>query len=208
MSARGDQDPPPGLASRVPPSGFDALLAQLDADPILAEAAFAQLRRALVRFFDWRGVGVPEDAADETIDRIARRLTEGLEVQDITDYALGIARLVLRETWRTRRFETLGDSGALQVAARPEPERAEEPEVATQLDRCLAELPESSRTLVLDYYAGAPGRDKIESRRALAQTHGLTDNALRSRVQRLRDRLEECVRTQLRAAGRPPSGGG
>ena len=59
-------------------------------------------------------------------------------------------------------------------------------------DRCLAELPEDSRSLLLRYYEGEQSA-KISNRRRLASLLGLTDNALRSRVQRLRDRLEQCV---------------
>ncbi|MFN7964949.1 MAG: hypothetical protein U0V87_04570 [Acidobacteriota bacterium] len=187
--------------------GYETLLARLDSDPQRGEAAFEQLRRTLVRFFGWRGVGAPDDAADETLDRVARRLAEGHAVQDVSDFALGIARMVLRESWRARRFEPLTDSGAMQVAAAPDSDPTIESEsaMATYLDHCLATLTESARSLVLDYYAGSTGRNKIEARRALATAHGLGENALRSRVQRLRDRLEECVRTQLKAAAQRPT---
>jgi DNA-directed RNA polymerase specialized sigma24 family protein len=63
-------------------------------------------------------------------------------------------------------------------------------------DGCLASLPEDSQALVLRYY-DLEGRARIEARRALAVTLGLTDNALRIRVQRLRDRLEGCLGTCL-----------
>jgi DNA-directed RNA polymerase specialized sigma24 family protein len=60
-------------------------------------------------------------------------------------------------------------------------------------DRCLAELSDESRSLLMRYYDGERSA-KISNRRKLASLMGLTDNALRSRVQRLRDRLEQCVR--------------
>src|SRR4030095_8986131 len=50
------------------------LLARLDPDPDRAGAAYEALRRALVKFFDWRGARVPEEGADETLDRLARQL--------------------------------------------------------------------------------------------------------------------------------------
>ncbi len=178
-------------------SGFDVLLRRLHEDPGQAEAAFEQLRRTLVRFFGWNGVPIPEDAADDTITRVARRLDEGHAIQDVPDFALGVARLVLRESWRAgKRFESLDDAGAERWAAPPAPEP--EPDVSIHLERCLELLPDDARGLVLAYYAGAPGQDKIRVRTTLAGEHGLTPNALRSRVQRLRDRLEECVRTRLR----------
>ena len=56
----------------------------------------------------------------------------------------------------------------------------------------MAGLSAENRSLVLRYYEGE--RDtKIANRRRLAESLGLTENALRSRVQRLRDHLERCV---------------
>ncbi len=178
-------------------SGFDALLGRLHDDPARAADAFDELRRTLLRFFGWNGVPIPEDAADDTITRVARRLGEGHAIENVPDFALGVARLVLRESWRAgRRFESLSDAAPDRWAAPPEPEP--EPEVAGHLEHCLGTLEDAQRELVLAYYAGAPGQDKIRARNALAEVHGLSQNALRSRVQRLRDRLEGCVRSRLR----------
>jgi DNA-directed RNA polymerase specialized sigma24 family protein len=63
-------------------------------------------------------------------------------------------------------------------------------------ERCLAELPADGRALILEYYA-AEGRLKIDGRKRLAAALGLSDTALRNRAQRLRDRLERCVRRRL-----------
>jgi DNA-directed RNA polymerase specialized sigma24 family protein len=60
-------------------------------------------------------------------------------------------------------------------------------------DRCLDAFPTDGRALVIEYYEGERA-DKISNRRRLASARGLSENALRSRVQRLRDRLEQCVR--------------
>jgi DNA-directed RNA polymerase specialized sigma24 family protein len=65
-------------------------------------------------------------------------------------------------------------------------------------DQCLAEFSSENRSLILQYYEGER-RDKISNRHQLAVTLTLSDNALRSRVQRLRDRLEHCVRTCVSA---------
>jgi len=37
------------------------------------------------------------------------------------------------------------------------------------------------------------GRDRIDSRKAIARRLGLSESALRNRAQRLRDRLERCL---------------
>lgn len=190
--SEGEQDEPPG-------SGFARLLARLDRDPERASVGFERLRRTLTKFFDWRGSSRPEECADETLDRLANKLEEGVAVIDVAAFAHGVARMVLREDLRSEARRAPLE----EAEGRPAPSSGaneKEEELAGCLDRCLDELPDGGRDLVLAYYAGAAGRSKIESRRCLARDLGLTDNALRSRVQRLRDRLEECVRRKVDGA--------
>ena len=71
-------------------------------------------------------------------------------------------------------------------------------------ERCLAEMPADGRALVVGYYDGERDR-KIAHRRRLAASMGVSENALRSRVQRLRDRLETCIHTCLSPSDRDPS---
>jgi len=54
------------------------------------------------------------------------------------------------------------------------------------------------------YYEGER-TEKISNRRRLAATLVLSENALRSRVQRLRDRLEQCVQVCVAARGEEAS---
>ena len=174
------------------PSGFDRLLARLDPDPGRAASEFARLRRTLVKFFDWRGAFAPEDAADETLERLAGKLEE-VEVVDVPAFAHGIARLVLHEVQRGETRHTTLDG--LELAA-PEKEETAEPDGRLQhLRHCLEGLPRESRDLLLAYYATGDGAGKIEGRQRLARKWSLSPNALRSRVQRLRDRVEDCLRS-------------
>jgi len=186
-----------------PGSGFERLLARLDADPARAEAEFARFRRSLSKFFDWRGAHWPEDCADETLDRLARKLEEGVEVLDVPAFARGIAKLVLQEAARSQErltpLEALEARGAVPAAAE---ERGRDEPLAGHLDRCLESLAHDARAMVLSYYGGGKGKGKIEGRRRLARDHRLSDNALRSRVQRLRDQLEDCVRARAALAER------
>jgi hypothetical protein len=80
------------------------LLARLGADDARAAIEYERLRRTLVKFFDWRGVWPPDEYADLAIDRLARKLAE-THVDDVWNYALGIARLLLHE--HRRRPEAL-----------------------------------------------------------------------------------------------------
>ena len=62
------------------------------------------------------------------------------------------------------------------------------------LEKCLDELPNDDRELILEYYR-SEGREKIERRSELAGRLGLSKNALILRASRIRTRLEGCVRS-------------
>jgi DNA-directed RNA polymerase specialized sigma24 family protein len=172
-------------------ASFGSLLARLDPDPERGAAAYETLRETLVRFFDWRGAWSPEDCADQALDRLARKVEDGTRIEDVRRFALGIARMVLLEQWRSPAARLApAAEGELRRLAAPQP--APEEPLRECLHRCLAELPAESRELILQYYAG-DRRDKIEARARAAAALGLTDNALRSRAQRVRDRLERCI---------------
>lgn len=68
------------------------------------------------------------------------------------------------------------------------------------LEACLARLPDAARALVLGYYVG-DGQAKIDNRQRLADACGVSNTALRSRVHRLRDRLERCTQHCASTAG-------
>ena len=174
------------------PSGFERLLVRLDADPARAGQEFERLRRTLVRFFDWRGALAPDDAADEALERLAEKLEHDVAVADIPAFAHGIARLVLHEVQRGAARQSSLDGMELPAPEQPDGWAAEE--VLGHLHHCLATLPREGRDLLLAYYAGGDGTDKIEERQRLAHKWRLSPNALRSRVQRLRDRVDLCMR--------------
>jgi DNA-directed RNA polymerase specialized sigma24 family protein len=170
-------------------AGFAALLARLGPDAERAGSAYEHLRRALVSFFAWRGAATPEECAEETLDRLARRLGEGVAVEDVARFARGIARLVLLEHWRhpEPRSIPLDDAGHGAPALEAPDEAPSE-----CLSRCLGELEPEGRDVILEYYGG-DGRSRIDGRKRMARALGVSENALRSRAQRLRDRLTRCI---------------
>jgi DNA-directed RNA polymerase specialized sigma24 family protein len=180
-------------------SALERLLARLDADAGRAAEAYEALRVALTRFFDWRGAAFPDECADEALNRLARRLDEGVDVADLRGFALGIARLVLLERARSpqARQDPLDEQA---VGAAPVSAADHAPRLHDCLDRCLASLTPDSRALILEYYQDHR-RQKIDRRAALATRLGLSANALRSRAQRVRDRLEHCVRRCVAGPG-------
>ena len=173
-------------------------LACLDADTARAGERYEHIRLALVKFFDWRRAPFPEELADEAINRVIRKVDEGETLRDAPSYCLGVARLVWRESLKrpeSRRTD-LAEIGAL---AAPTPE-VEEDERQVCFEHCLQELAPENRQLILQYYQDER-RAKINNRLALTERLGIPLNALRSRVQRIRDRLEQCVVRCLKKAG-------
>lgn len=83
---------------------LDHLLQRLDPDRDAAGRAYEALRRRLIDLFAWEHGEAPEELADEALNRLARRLSEGVAIDGgIARYAFGIARLLLHEQSRARR---------------------------------------------------------------------------------------------------------
>lgn len=182
------------------PEAFEALLRQLSPDRERAGELYETIRHKLVRLFEWRGCVAPEDLADVTFNRVARRLAEGVELRsnDPYGYFCGVAHLVykevLRKAAREHRALTAGDWPPLAAEEdAPSDARLE------CLRRCLAELPPDQRDLVLRYHQGNSdqGESNIRNRQQLAQEVGIQLNALRIRVHRVRRKLESCVQACL-----------
>jgi DNA-directed RNA polymerase specialized sigma24 family protein len=171
---------------------FEGLLARLGPDRTRAAEEYERLRRKLYYFFARRGHGFPEELADETLDRVARRTTEGDEVREVGAFVLGVASRVWQESLKTQ-----------QRRARAElPPAAEDHEERERYDQCLTScldrLPADSRRLVVEYYQGEKG-DRIRNRMRLAAENALSSTGLRSRVHRIRDVLEGWLRDCLGA---------
>lgn len=174
---------------------FDELLAALDADRDRAGARYLELRGNLLRFFEWRGCSFPEEHADETINRVARRLSEGEAIRDPAQYSIGVARMLLLEIHKERARERR----ALSELTDPDATgyEFEEPEPRVEcLESCLASLSAGNRELILQYYQGEKG-SKIENRKRLADRFGAEINTLRMRALRLREKLQGCVENCL-----------
>jgi DNA-directed RNA polymerase specialized sigma24 family protein len=177
---------------------LERLLGLLDPEREAAARRYQQLRRRLIRLFEWRGARFPDDLADETISRVARRLDDGVEIrsEDPFRYFCGVAHLVFKEVLRERkRDRVLQDPASWPPTADEEPESDDERMVVLQ--ECLGKLGDEQRTLILEYHEGEK-RERIENRRALADRLGIELNALRIRVHRTRLKLERCVRRRVR----------
>ncbi len=170
---------------------FDKLLLALGEDRDSGGEKYLEIRVNLIRFFEWRGCPFPEDHADETINRIAKRVAEGEQLVNPAGYAMGVARLLVLEIIKGRQREQLA-LNEITVNAEAYAETSEDEERIDCLRQCLQGLPEDNRQLILDYYQGEKG-DKIQNRKKLMEKLGIPVNTLRMRALRLRERLQVCV---------------
>ena len=169
---------------------FDRLLAWLDADRDRAADKYERIRYSLIRIFTCRGCPEAEDLADETFNRVAKKVGEvaATYVGDPALYFYGVAHNVHLEYLR-KKARQLPPSLPLP---QPPPNGDAEPEYEC-LESCMEHLPPASRKLVLEYYQEEK-QAKINHRKQLAEQLGIALNALRIRAYRIRATLQECVR--------------
>lgn len=154
-------------------------------------AAYNELRDLLIRFFRLKGLRQTEKAADETLDRVALKLTHGEQIEDFTKYALTVARYIFFEQQRLEIKERkAGESFHAQIAQNGfDPQKGEE---LTHYRRCYKALKPDERHILEEYFADRPEID--DARVKLAEKLGVSGNALRLRVFHLRRRLADCLR--------------
>ncbi len=181
---------------------FRRLLGWLDEGTDSNGERYLEMRRRLVRYFDRKQCIPSDDLADETLNRVARRLEEVGTIAEASpaQYCYIVAKFVFMEHLRHTHQVHAVESHIISVGL-PHDQAHDRPEVMQTLveclEHCLEKLFSADRDLILEYYRGEQG-EKIRRRRELAERLALTLNALSIRACRIRDRLEECV---LKCAG-------
>jgi DNA-directed RNA polymerase specialized sigma24 family protein len=174
--------------------GFTSLLAALGDSAAAAGQHYEQLRAKLIFFFTRKALEVPEDLADEVLDRIGRRLAEGLAILSVDAFALGVARHVAQEQTPIRnRVETVDPIFFHNVPAVST--TFNEDERLVYLERCLRRLPSYDSQLLKGYYLGGGGA--ISARKNMAERLGVSPGTLRQKVFLIRRRLLGCVTARL-----------
>ena len=146
------------------------------------------IRRKLIAFLDLRGAGHPEVAADETLDRVARKLEAGERIENLRGYVFGVARRVLLEGERRERRDRVGRETWALLRSEPGPDAETERRLAC-LEGCLKALSPKNRALIEAYH----GRTSRVDRVTLGRELDLSDAALRTRAHRIRNELAACL---------------
>ncbi|HEV8130588.1 MAG TPA: hypothetical protein VGQ81_05015 [Acidobacteriota bacterium] len=180
---------------------LDTLLACLDTNRELAGEKYERIRQRLTKFFQWRGCSNPEEYTDRTIDQVARKINEGVElrVSDPYLYFHGVALNIFKRQWREPELKGLEDLPPSRNPAvnsgesdKRELERTEKERRLECLDHCLNRLPRESLDLIAKYHMAEEGLNKT-NRMKLAEALNIPINALRIRASRVRVSIENCV---------------
>lgn len=173
------------------------VLALLAGESAGAEEQFRQLRAKLLRFFEWNHCQSPEDLAHETICRALRRFSEGqaLTAENPHSYFFGIAKNLLREEWKRPASDPIHLPDDFEGEGKPLDSRTLYPvEQRILLGQSLRRLPPEESDLIMRYFTEGPDR-------LCAQT-GVSPNAMRIRVHRIRKKLEQFCRASRESAAK------
>jgi DNA-directed RNA polymerase specialized sigma24 family protein len=137
--------------------------------------------------------------ADETIDRVARRVVDIRDtyIGDKAIYFLGVMNNVHHEYLkRPEMSEPSTFNHDLDVK-----EEAKENTYAC-LEKCLNKLAPNSRQMIERYYA-EDKRARIDLRKRIAREFGISISSLRLRALRIREKLQACIDQCLETEARP-----
>ena len=102
-------------------AAFHRLLSWLDAGTDSQGERYLDIRDRLVHYFARRNGPAPDDLADETLNRVARRLEENGSIDDVVParYCYIVAKFVLLESLRQRdRKQGMSSGRRLQCRQR------------------------------------------------------------------------------------------
>lgn len=185
--------------------GFEQFLAWLDEGTDSGGEKYLEIRRRLVFYFQRKACARPDELADETLSRVARRLAEESGIREMAPcrYCYIIAKFVLLEHVRgvERRqvsLDGLSNPDQFSSSMTSPALSYQRGDLKEKMDRCLEEclqrLAPENRELIYSYYQ-SEGRAKVRHRRNLATKLNVTLNALSIKACRIRATLEACVRT-------------
>ena len=149
----------------------------------LTDGEFQTLRVKLCRFFEWNRCRSPEDLAQDAILRGLKRMAEGQEnyAENPQSYFFGIARNILREERKKPQMEVATEEDC--------PDRSDQSgalQWRILLRECLEQLDHRDRDLLVSY--------TLDGAEKAARACGITQNALRIRVSRIRRKIGEFLR--------------
>ena len=181
----------------------DKLLRLLDSNPARASDRYRRIFQKLVRFFTAQLCHDPEDLASETIIRVCRAISTGLELtSQFETFLFGVAKNIALEDLKRRQkadlpLEELPPEREPHVD--PPDNLLDSPKWKQELyheclQKCLETLDEGQRDQLILFYQGGQEGEMKKNRKQLAIRLGTNPRALSSRMLRLRGKLDLCIK--------------
>lgn len=172
---------------------FLRLLARLSPERERAWQEYARLRQKLVMFFEPHLEA--EELAEDVLDRIAQK-EDTYPISNVTEFAFGVARNLRKETYRRDQAKVSVADDEDLPAGKSKSENTLIDAIDTEKKRrcfslCLEHLNPEQRRWIFEYFP-ADDWQLDERRHQLAQKLNLSGGALRTRMTRLREKLENC----------------
>lgn len=176
--------------------GLEQFLNWLDADREQAALKYEKLRLKLVSYFVKRQCAAAEDLADKVLNAAMEHVLRQnvLLLGQPLPYIFGIARNVYRQ-YLNKQISFDGDIDWQRLSFPDVSDETSEKERLSEcLRNCLRAMKDHDRQLFLLYYLKKT-EALDEYRIRLAEKFGLTINAMRLKMMRLRDQLRICITT-------------
>lgn len=183
---------------KITREAFDALLSALGGDRDAAAERYERIRAKLIKYFAWARCADPDERADETLNRMAKRVSEGESIGNAESYVHAVARMVMLEAGlEARRAARFAIEFRREVQGRETADAESNVDSMRCLSSCLRRMSSEQRAFILEYYHGEQ-QSRIAARQRIAERLGIPMNAVRNRALRLREKLEACIRACLR----------
>lgn len=185
-------------SSQLTPENFENLLNWLETDREQAGILYEEIRQGLIRFFRFRGCNDEDVLADETFNRVAKKvLTFDAEKKAEPSVIIyGFAKNIFLE-YRSRRLKEIEFKPDLNYHRSDYKSGFDFEENCLKcLDCCLKKLSETDNRLIIEYYSENKSA-KIDLRKKLAEELELNAGTLHTKIYRIRINLKKCIQKCL-----------
>lgn len=177
---------------------YQEFLLLLDPDPEQAGIKYINLHEKLVRFFEAKRFNYSDVLADRVLDRAMKLIEEGKEIEKSVEvFVLGVARFYVKELYNRGKqgISTDDDESGIVLFSEDAIDAEDEKETLLKhLDKCLDELTENDRNLILKFFYKDEDGTHIPHRKELAESEGISANNLRVKVFRIKGKVEKCLK--------------
>lgn len=171
------------VLTRDPNKAFEDLLLRLEPNYSSTEERYKQVHLKLVKFFAWRRCEDAESLADETLIRSLKNLSEidaDKHYSDIYIIAKNVFRKYLRDNKRRIKVTEMIASDLTNQEQSPSDYSLDCQKL------CLQKLSNDELLLLQNYILGETNREE------LAKSMGISLNALRLKLYRIKKELKDC----------------